>query len=194
MLGRRAFVAGYIAFGTSPLRAAKAPAPPKIGAIHWSGPGHELHGYMAIPAKAHGPQPAILVLPDAGADQFALGLTDALALAGFVACVAKNALTADEAMATIRWLGSNRYATGKVGLVGTGAGATMARRIAAAPDIPLSCTILFDGAADVGEETSLLHLPMLNAAVDSVRYGAAWQQAIAFLGRHLRPDHDRSSR
>ena len=145
---------------------------------------------MAVPAKAHGPQPAVLVLPDAGADPFALGLTDALALAGFVACVAKTPLTVDEATATIRWLGTNHYATGKVGIVAIGTGAAMAQSIAAAG--PLDCAVLFDGK-ETPTEGSVVHLPLLAATTDATRYEAAWRQAVAFLARHLKPDHVSSS-
>ena len=74
MPSRRAFVAGSIALAAFPAYAGKTPPPPKVGAIYWPGAGHVLHGYMAIPAKAHGPQPAVLVLPGTnGADRFALG-------------------------------------------------------------------------------------------------------------------------
>jgi len=190
--GRRAFVGGSIVLAAFPLLAAKSPPPPKVGAIRWSGPGHDLHGYMAIPAKAHGPQPAILVIPDGAADTFALGLTDALALAGFVACVAKAPLSFDEAAATLRWLGTNRYATGRVGAVGVGAGAAIAQRIAATG--LLECAVLFDGIEGKAEEPNLLHLPILAATTAAALYASAWQRAIAFFARRLRPDQVRSSR
>ena len=64
MPSRRAFVAGLIAAAGVPAGAASRLPPPKIGAIRWPGPGYDLHGYMAIPAKARGRQPAVLVLPD----------------------------------------------------------------------------------------------------------------------------------
>ena len=145
---------------------------------------------MAVPAKAHGPQPAVLVLPDDGADRFALGLTDALALAGFVACVAKSPLAADEVTATLHWLGTNRYATGKVGIVAIGAGVAMAQSIAA-PGSP-DCAVLFDGREGPADG-DVLHLPLLTATTDPARYEAAWRQAIAFLAQYLRPDHVGSS-
>lgn len=191
LIGRRAFVAGTIALITPSLFAAKSFPPPKVGAIRWPGHGGDLHGFMAVPAKAHGPQPAVLVLPDAGADPFALGLTDALALAGFVACVAKAPLTFEEATATLQWLGTNPYATGKVGIVGIGAGAAMAQHIAAAG--LLACAVLFDGKDDPAGDV-VLHLPMLTATKDALRYEAEWRQAIAFLAQHLHPDHTGSSR
>jgi len=167
-----------------PLRAAKAPPPPKVGAIRWPGPGHDLHGFMAIPAKAHGRQPAVLVLPDAGADRFALDLTDALALAGFVACVAKDALSLEEALASLRWLGSNAYATGNVAAVGTGAGAALIERIAAAAGNPLTCAIAFDGGL-AGPDSPVLHLPPLTAEIPATDYAARWREAMDFLARDL---------
>ena len=145
---------------------------------------------MAVPAKAHGPQPAVLVLPEAGADTFALALTDTLALAGFVACVAKAPLAVHEVAATLHWLGTNHYATGKVGIVAIGAGAAMAQSIAGAgaPD----CAVLFDGKEEPANG-NVLHLPLLAATTDPARYEAAWRQAIAFLAQYLRPDHVGSS-
>ena len=58
MPDRRAFVAGSIALAALPLAAARPLPPPKVGAIRWPGPGHDLHGFMAISARAHGRQPA----------------------------------------------------------------------------------------------------------------------------------------
>jgi dienelactone hydrolase len=190
---RRALVAGSIALAALPLAAARRLPPPKVGAIRWPGARGDLHGFMAVPATAHGPQPAVLVLPNADADQFALGLTDALALAGFVACVAKTALPFEEAMATVRWLGTNRYATGKVGLVAMGAGVATARQMASAGADSVSCAVLFDGATGASEGTNLLHLPALAATTDATYYETTWQQAVAFLAAHLRGEI-RSSR
>lgn len=184
MPDRRAFVAGSIALAVLPLLAAKPPPPPKVGAIHWPGPGHELHGYMAIPAGAHGRQPAVLVLPDAGADRFALGLTDALALAGFVACLGKDPLSLEEALASLHWLATNAYATGKVAAIGTGAGAALVERIAAAPDSLLTCGVAFDGGT-TEPRSRILHLPPLSAEDPASDYASRWREAMDFLGRNL---------
>jgi hypothetical protein len=141
---------------------------------------------MAIPAKAYGPQPAVLVLPDGSSDTFALSLTDALALAGFVTCAPKTALSYDEANATLHWLATNAYATGKVAAVGVGAGARLVERVATGEG-SLSCGVLFDGAAgDAASVTPLLHLP-LPATIDAARYAAAWREALDFLAAHLQP-------
>lgn len=184
MPDRRAFVAGSIALAALPLSAARPLAPPKVGAIRWPGPGHDLHGFMAIPAKAHGRQPAVLVLPDTGADRFALDLTDALALAGFVACVAKDPLSLDEALASLRWLGTNAYATGKVAVIGLGAGATLTERIMGTPGNFLACAVTFDGGA-AGSDPRILHLPPLSADEGAVDYAGRWREAMDFLARNL---------
>jgi carboxymethylenebutenolidase len=183
---RRAFVAGSIAAAALPAFAAKSPPAPKVGAIRWPGPGYELHGYMAIPARAHGPQSAILVIPDtSGADKFALGLTDALAQAGFVACIPRALASLDEALASVRWLATNHYATGKVGAVGIGWGTGLVAQLAV-PDSALACGVLFGGDQTGGGTTPMLALPTLAAATDSTAYAAEWQQAIDFLAAHLR--------
>ena len=187
MTCRRAFVAGTIAAAALPAFAKKPPEPPKVGAIRWPGPGYELHGYMAVPAKAHGPQPAVLVIPDtSGADQFALGLTDALARAGFVACLPRALASPEEAVATLRWLASNRYATGKVGAIGFGWGDGLVAQLAAAPEPGLSCGILL-GAGDQPAQggAPVLRLPALAASTDPATYADAWDRAIAFLRAHL---------
>lgn len=172
----------------SPVFAAKPPPSPKIGAIRWPGPGYELHGYMAVPDKAHGPQPAILVIPDtSGADTFALSLTDALAVAGFVACLPRALASLDEALASVRWLATNHYATGKVGAVGIGWGGGLVGQIAAAPDSMLACGLLFGGGREAAAgAVPVLSLPALSAASDPAAYAAEWQQAMRFLAEHLR--------
>jgi len=187
LIGRRAFVAGPIAAVALPAFAAKRPPAPKVGAIRWPGPGYELHGYMAVPGKAQGPQPAVLVIPDTdGAGTFALGLTDALAEAGFVACLPRALASLDEALATLRWLATNRYATGRVGAVGIGWGGALAERLTAAPDARLACAVAFGSGDEAAPGAApLLSLPPLTAATDPAAYGATWEQAIDFLVTHL---------
>ena len=187
MLGRRAFVAGSIAATALPAIARRTPEPPKVGAIRWPGPGYELHGYMAVPANAHGPQPAVLVIPDTnGPDQFALGLTDALARAGFVTCIPRALASIDEADATLRWLATNRYATGKVGAVGIGWGIGLVAQVAALPATQLSCGVLFgDGGQISPDSAPILRLAALAASTTPEAYAAAWDRAITFLRDHL---------
>lgn len=189
MAGRRAFVAGSVAAVALPAFAAKAPPAPKIGAIRWPGPGYELHGFMAVPAKAHGRQPAVLVLPDtSGADRFALGLTDALAQAGFVTCIPRALASIEEGLATVRWLAANNYATGKVGAVGIGWGAALLGQMVAAPESELACGVAF-GGNNLASAMPLLSLPPLAAATDPATYNASWRQAVGFLSVHLRSPH-----
>jgi len=189
MFARRAFVAGSVVASALPALAAKrTPPPPKVGAIHWPGPGHDLHGFMAIPAKAHGRQPAVLVVPDiSGADSFALSLTDALALAGFVACIPRTFPSIDEALATVHWLSTNLYSTGKVAAIGLGQGGEMVRQIGGAPQGQLAAAILFGTAPLAQPEPPTLALDsaaQLAAAGRDV-YDQAWQRAIDFLKEHL---------
>lgn len=189
MIGRRAFVAGSVAAIALPALAAKhSPPPPKVAAIRWPGPGHDLHGFMAIPAKAHGRQPAVLVVPDAsGADQFALAMTDALALAGFVTCIPKTLPSIDDAVATVRWLGTNRYSTGKVAAIGLGSGGELVRQIGGAAQSGLAAAILFGAPLLAQSELPTLTLDsaaQLAAAGGDV-YDRAWQRVIDFLKEHL---------
>jgi len=188
MFGRRAFVAGSVAATALPAFAAKPLPPPKVGAIRWPGPGHDLHGFMAIPAKAHGRQPAVLVLSDTGGgDQFALAMTDALAQAGFVACIPKALASIDDALATVRWLGTNRYSTGKVAAIGLGSGGEMVRQISGAASNGLAAAVLFGAAPLVQSEPPTLALDsaaQLAAAGGDV-YDRAWQHVIEFLKEHL---------
>jgi dienelactone hydrolase len=185
MIDRRAFVTGTIALAAFPLVAAKNPPPPKIGAIRWPGAGHDLHGYMAVPAKAHGPQPAILVLPDAsGPDTFALGLTDTLAIAGFVSCLPKALDSLEDAVATVRWLGTNAYATGKVATIGLGRGAELVDRIAASPQPLLTAGITFGASRQDEGPVPLLRLGAVGTMTADA-YTQAWRQTIAFLKEHL---------
>lgn len=189
MIGRRVFVAGSVAAAALPALAAKhSPPAPKVGAIRWPGPGHDLHGFMAIPAKAHGRQPAVLIVPDtSGADQFALAMTDALALAGFVACIPKALASIDDALATVRWLGTNRYSTGKIAAIGLGRGGEMVRQIDGMAESGLAAAILFGAPPLTQPEPRTLALGSVAqlAAAGGDVYDRAWQRVIEFLKEHL---------
>jgi carboxymethylenebutenolidase len=185
-LGRRAFVTQTIALAAFPAIAAKPPPPPKTANIRWPGPDHEIHGYMAIPAKAHGPQPAVLVVHDSGgADTFIRSLADRLADAGFVACAPTRLASLDEATATVGWLATNAYATGKVAAVGIGWGGELVQRIAAAPDTRLDAAVTF-GASESTQNTPVPLLPFGPiAAMAAADYAQAWLQTLAFLKAKL---------
>jgi len=186
MLGRRAFVAGSVAVTALPVVAAKhSPPPPKVGAIRWPGPGYDLHGFMAVPAKAHGRQPAVLLVPDtSGADQFALGLADSLALAGFMACLPKALASLDDALATVHWLATNRYATGKVAALAWGLGTDMVDRIAESPQPLLAAGVTFGASGVEPGPVPILRFGAIGT-LSGDAYDRAWQRTLAFLKEQL---------
>ncbi len=181
--GRRTFLIASLALSL-PLPAA-TPPPPKVGAIRWPGPAGDIHGYMAVPASARGRQPAVLVITDRGdVDRFALGLVDALAGAGFVTCIAKALASLEEASATVRWLATNAYATGKVAVIGIGWGGELAERVAAAVDPPLAAAITFGTSSDTEGAVPALRLAPVGM-LTGAPYEEAWRRVIAFLKEHL---------
>jgi dienelactone hydrolase len=185
LCGRRAFVVETIALAAFP--AIAATSPPKTANIHWAGPGHELHGYMAIPGKAHGAQPAVLVVHDAGgADAFLRGFADRLADAGFVACAPSRLASLEEGAATVRWLATNRYSTGKVAAVGLGWGGALVDRLAASPQLLLAAAVTFGASEEtaVPAATPLLQLDAIGQ-MSADAYAQAWLRTIAFLKEHL---------
>ena len=139
---------------------------------------------MAIPAAAHGAQPAVLVIHDVGgSDAFTHAFADRLASAGFVACAPNRIESLDEAAATIRWLAINAYATGKVGAIGLGWGSELVERIALSPKSFLTAGITF-GGSPVRTAIPLLQLDAIGRMpVDA--YDAAWSATIVFLKEHL---------
>lgn len=183
---RRALVVQTMALAAFPASAAKPPPMPKTANIHWPGPAGELHGYMAIPAKARGRQPAVMVVHDAGgADTFTRGLTDQLAQAGFVTCQPNRLASLEDAAATVKWLATNAYATGKVGAIGIGWGGALVERVAASQPL-LTAGVVF-GAQDsvpIDRPTPLLRLEALRDYTGEA-YVSAWAQAIAFLKTNL---------
>jgi dienelactone hydrolase len=183
LFGRRAFIAGAV-LGSS-ASAARPLLAPKIAAIRWPGPVGDLHGYMAVPAEARGPQPAVLVIPDtSGADRFALGLVDALAVAGMVACLPKALSSLQDGVTTARWLATNRYSTGRVAAIGLGWGGDLTLRMAASPGSMLIACVTFGASASVGSTVAALRLPAIGTLAGS-DYDAAWQRTLSFLKEHL---------
>ena len=182
---RRAFILSTATLAAVPSLAAKAPSPPKTANIRWPGPGHDLHGYMAIPPKAQGAQAAVMVVHDAaGADDFTHRLCDQLAAAGFVACAPTKLASLEEAVATVHWLATNAYATGKVAAIGLGWGAALVERVAASPQPRLAAAVTFgdDTAGDL--PLPILRLPALGQLTGDA-YDEAWLQTLAFLKDHL---------
>ena len=182
---RRTLLIEAIALAAFPATAVKPLTPPKSANIHWQGPGGALHGYMAIPAKAHGAQPAVMVVHDAGgADAFIRNLTDRVAQAGFVACAPTRLASLDEAAATVKWLATNAYATGKVGAIGIGWGGALLERVAALSPSGLAAIVNFGASDDMGGQVPTLRLDALGH-YSGDHYAQAWARAIAFLKEHL---------
>jgi dienelactone hydrolase len=185
MPSRRAIVVQAMALAAFPAAAAKPLTPPKTANIRWPGPGGELHGYMAIPGKARGPQPSVLIVHDAGgADAFTRSLTDQVAQAGFVACAPTRLNSLEEAVATIKWLATNAYATGKVGAIGLGWGGALVERLAAGSPSGLAAFVTFGANEDLDGTAPALRLEALGQySGDS--YDQAWLRTLAFLKEHL---------
>jgi carboxymethylenebutenolidase len=194
MLVRRAFLAQALAMLLLLARRAAA-EPPKIGRIRWPGPEGDLHGFMAIPGAAHGKQPAVLVVHDARTvDAYGAAMADSLAQAGYVACVPTTLSSLEDGRATVRWLATNAYSTGRVAAVGLGWGGAMVERLAAAPDSALACAITFGESTHSPEAAAvpLLRLDAPQSAQDPA-YAAAWAEALAFLAAHLHQERRQRS-
>lgn len=183
----------------------------KTANVRWTAPaGRELHGYMAIPARAHGRQPAVLVAHEnRGLNDHVRDVARRVALAGFVACApdflsgiggtppdedaARAAVagldpqrTVADALATVRWLKTNRYATGKVGAVGFCWGGALVDRVAVAAGTDLAAGVAYygpapdpAGAAKV-KAAMLLHFGGLDTRVTPG--GLAWGEALGQAG------------
>jgi len=172
VISRRAFVIGTTALTALRADAAKQASPPKASFIHWPGPGHELHGFMAVDQKAHGPQPAVLVL--GGPPDYAQAVTIWLGAAGVFACWPRS-VTIPDLQATVRWLTTNAYATGKIGAVLLNAADILP---ALAPS--LVCAVAVGPAIDTPD------LPLLKLDRLAPDTPAGYVRATAFLKEHLR--------
>jgi hypothetical protein len=172
VIGRRAFVIAATALMALRADAKKRALPPKAAFIHWPGHGHELHGFMAVDQKAHGPQPAVLVL--GGQPEYAQAVTIWLGAAGFVACWPRSVALPD-LQATARWLTTNAYATGKIGAV----------LLSAADVLPALASSLVCAVA-VGPAIGPPDLPLLKLDRLAPDTPAGYVRATAFLKEHLR--------
>lgn len=170
LIGRRALL-GAVGLAAMPALGAKA-GEIRLATIFWPGKdGQTLHGLMAIPARARGRQPAVLVLGDPDTSGRAAILLTRLAENGLIACTSRTGLSLAEASATLLWLGTNRYTAGKVGVLGFGAGAALVEQLAGT-GAPFAARAIFahgtdrDGAGEdvPGTTTPLLRLPDLPAA------------------------------
>jgi len=202
-IDRRALLAAGLALPGAAIAAKLAPPDANVNsaAIHWPiGPAREMHGYMAIPARAQGRQPAVLVIGGRDTpDTFTRQIVRATAQAGFVACTANAAVIMadtiiDDMRATARWLGEGRYGTGRVGAVGLDGGVDAAAALAAsgalsgattfgkapapAPGVP----ILSFGRE--GSGWRMLTGPAAAATFEG-DWATAWARAMAFLRERL---------
>jgi carboxymethylenebutenolidase len=181
--------------GDAATRLAPADARIKAQPIRWpSDDGGMLHGFMAIPARAKGRQPAVLVLAAPGGPPgVGSGLAASVAQAGLIACAPDAAMVAaavaDQASralrdleATIRWLGHNAYATGAVGLLGTHDTGALLGRLTATNGVSAAVLLGPPGQLTAaGATATILALP----AADSAEWANAWPRAMAYLREHL---------
>jgi carboxymethylenebutenolidase len=151
--------------------------------------GRVLSLYMAVPAKAHGPHPAVMVVHEnKGLDEHIRDVARRVALAGYVAC-APDFLTvaggtpADEdtarrmigrldlvqttldALACVQWLGrnppGNQVLTGKVGALGFCWGGALVDRTAVAAGTALAAGVSYYGPAPDPTQAAQVRAAML---------------------------------
>jgi len=195
-MDRRAAIVGFITMLAGPAAAKLAPAGKDIKAssIRWpAGDGTVLHGFIAIPARARGKQPAVLILagPGGGTNP-GTDLAEAVAQAGLIGCAPDPAMITGatggseralaDLAATIAWLGHHAYATGAIGLLGSSGTEDLLAKLAARPDITASVLIGSAAPLTTGGSASILALP----AADSAAWAAAWPRAMAFLRERLK--------
>ena len=158
----------------------------KTSTVRWqAAPGRILRGYMALPAKARGRQPAVMVIHEnRGLTEHIRDVARRVALSGYVALApdflsvaggtpidqdaARDligtldlARTVQDAAATVRWLKRNRYASGKVGAVGFCWGGAMVNRVAIAAGDDLSAGVAYYGPAPDPSEAAKVRAAML---------------------------------
>ncbi|WP_076070684.1 dienelactone hydrolase family protein [Sphingomonas montana] len=144
----------------------------KTSNVRWTvGAGRTMHGYMALPAKARGRQPAVMVIHEnRGLNDYVRDVARRVALAGYVALApdflsvaggtpadqdaARDLIgkldlprTVQDGVETLRWLRGNRYASGKVGAVGFCWGGAMVNRLAVAAGTGLTAGVAYYGPA-----------------------------------------------
>ncbi|GGE94925.1 dienelactone hydrolase family protein [Sphingomonas prati] len=174
--------------GADPAAAAIIPADDprlKTSNVRWTvAPGRVMHGYMALPAKARGRQPAIMVIHEnRGLNDYVRDVARRVALAGYVALAPDFLSTAggtpadqdvardmigkldlprivQDGVATLAWLKGNRYATGKVGVVGFCWGGAMVNRLAVAGGDALAAGVAYYGPAPDPSEAAKVKAAM----------------------------------
>ena len=183
----------------------------KTSMVRWqTASGRMMRGYMALPAKARGRQPAVMVIHEnRGLTEHIRDVARRAALSGYVALApdflslsggtpidqdaARDligkldlARTVQDAAATVRWLQRNRYASGKVGAVGFCWGGAMVNRVAIAAGDALSAGVAYYGPAPDPSEaakvraTMLLHYAGLDERVNKT--AQPWIDALKAAG------------
>jgi hypothetical protein len=195
LIDRRFLLAGGLMLPGAALAAKLAPPDVEVNeaAIHWPiGGGREMHGFMAISARARGRQPAILVIGTP--DSFARDLVKSVAQAGFVACTTNAAALsrdrlADDMRATVGWLANGRYGTGRVGAVGVAGGVETVMALAASGSIAAAVTF---GDTLPAEAAHILSYAREGAGWSSraepgkpADWAEAWPHALGYLRDHL---------
>lgn len=198
VIDRRLLLAGGLMLPAAALAAKLAPPDAEVSEspIHWPiGGGRELHGFMAISARARGRQPAVLVIGGHDTpDIFSRALVHSVAQAGFVACTVNVASLSvhgfiDDMRATARWLANGRYGTGRIGAIGLAGGVDPT--IALVADGTLAAAATFGGATPSGESPILSFRPAgtgWRQAADQngpVEWAQAWPVAVAYLRTRL---------
>lgn len=179
--------------------------------VRWTvGDNRMMHGYMAIPARARGRQPAVLVIHEnRGLNDHIRDVTRRVALNGFVALApdflsANGGTPPDEDAArtligkldlaqtvrdgtdTLHWLKTNRFTTGKVGAVGFCWGGALVNRLAVAAGTDLTAGVAYYGPAPDPSEAIHVKAAMLlhYAGLDErVNVGAQpWIDALKSAG------------
>jgi hypothetical protein len=202
LLDRRMLLAGGLMLPGVAVAARLAPPDLEVNeaAIRWPVAGNrELHGFMAIPARARGRQPAIIVIggPDTS-DAAARALVRSVAQAGFIACTPniasfQAATFADDMRATARWLANGHYGTGRVGGIGMDKGAdtatvltgdgTLAAAVTLGDVTPTTGGSVLTLRADGGGWSLAVGPGSTPAFVPD--WPQAWQRVMSYLREHL---------
>lgn len=158
----------------------------KTSAVTWNvAAGREMKGYMALPAKARGKLPVVIVIHEnRGLNDHIRDVTRRMALEGYIALApdflsTSGGTPADEnaareaigkldlvqavtdGAATIRWLRTHRYSTGKVGVIGFCWGGAMANRLAVTSGSALAAAVPYYGPAPDPAEAAKVKAPIL---------------------------------
>lgn len=200
LFDRRSVLAAGLMLPAAAIAARIAPVDPQVNAtaIRWPvGPARELHGYMAIPARARGRQPAVLIIGGGDTpDPASRALVRSTAQAGFVACTANRAAIvperlAEDMQASAAWLANGRYGTGRIGAIGVGAGLPVMLALVARGALTAAIALDDPGAAPPGDRLLSLRRDgagwsLLTGSGASATFAADWAQAWVAAMAYLR--------